>query len=62
MYRYYLLQRPPSLGCQPGGAVNIHTYDEITYIVAIRYGAYGYAEYERELTEQEINEYELIEG
>lgn len=61
-YRYYLTQRPPSLGCQPNGAVNIVTYNEITYIVAIRYGAYGYAEYDRKLTDQEISEYELIEG
>ena len=62
MNRYYLTERGPGAFCQPKGVINTHDYGNRIYVVAINCGAWGYAEYDRELTNKEINDYELIEG
>ena len=55
-YRYYLTQRPPSLGTQPRGTINIVAYDERIN------GKWGYVEYKEPLTDHQINSYELERG
>lgn len=58
-YRYYLTQRPPSIGTHPNGASNIVSFDNKQEFEGIN--CYGYVEYENPLTEKQINDYELIE-
>lgn len=54
MYRYYLTQRPPSLGTHPSKNVeNVVSFDEKTN------GVWGYVDYTCPLTEKEISDYEL---
>lgn len=57
LYRYYLTQRGISIGTQPNGFVSKLDTDcgELTNGRM----CYGYVEYDRELTEQEVNDYEL---
>ena len=57
MYRYYLTQRSVAPGCQPGG----FTSWEETPDGELTNGArcYGYVDYERELSPEEVKEYEL---
>lgn len=60
MYRYYSLYRPVAPGTFPkDGVTNIHNYDERLYVAEIDHEAWGYLDYDRELTEKEIRDYEL---
>ena len=58
-YRYYLTQRPPSLGTHPNGTSNIVSFDNKQEFEGVN--CYGYVEYEKPLTETQINDYELVE-
>lgn len=58
--RYYLTNRPPAPDAIPAGARAVADYDEPTYINSIGKTAHGWAEYDRTLADQEINDYELI--
>lgn len=60
-YKYYLTERPVSIGTQPRkGMVDFINYDEKTEINGHMVWAEIY--YNRELTEQELHEYEMIRG
>ena len=58
-YRYYCLERPPMPGGIPRGVVHIETFDDKTLVDSINREAWGWVEYECELTEYEIDEFEL---
>lgn len=59
VYRYYTPYRPPMPGAVPrDGLDRVVCYDERMAIGNSIY-AYGYAEYFRPLTDQEISDYEL---
>lgn len=60
MIRYYLTQRPPAPGAIPAGARAVADYDEPAYIHSIGKTVHGWAEYDRELTDREIEDYELV--
>lgn len=58
VYRYYTRFRPPLMGAIPTkGLTNIVCYDYRERVESV--DAWGYAEYMRPLTEQEIYDYEL---
>lgn len=59
IYRYYTLYRPPMPGTIPRlGLEGIMSFDDRTEVEpGIR--AWGYADYNRPLTDEEISEYEL---
>ncbi len=57
LYRYYLTQRGISIGTQPNGFVSKLDTEGGELTNGRR--CYGYVEYDRELTEQEIKMYEL---
>lgn len=62
-YRYYLTQRPPSIGTHPkDNIVNIEAFDYKERVEAIGRSAFGFVEYSQPLTEQQVSDYELIEG
>ena len=61
MYRYYSKLRPVDLGTYPRrGAQDIHNYDSRTYVEDAGCEVWGYIEYDRELTPEEIRNYELV--
>lgn len=66
MYRYYLTQRPPSIGTFPSHKDNtpfVHGFSVgRKYVEEIKHEAWGYVEYEKPLTAKQIEEYELVEG
>lgn len=61
LYRYYLTQRPASIGTQPSGAENITNFDSKQYVDEISKEAYGYVEYSHKLSENQMEDYELVE-
>ena len=59
VWRYYLPNRPPVPGAVPkDGLVNVHDGN----IMWGTFDFYGYVEYNRKLTKQEVDDYELVEG
>jgi len=58
-YRYYCLYRPPMPGTIPRGVSNIVAFDERRNVPEIGREAWGYAEYDKPLTAQEVVAYEL---
>lgn len=56
-HRYYLTQRGIAPGCQPKGFSSWVDTPEGKLTTGVQ--CYGYVEYERELTPEEIREYEL---
>lgn len=58
MYRYYLTQRPPSIGTHPAGAVNTVCYD-FRIITEHGFPAWGYVEYTEPLTDKQVEDFEL---
>jgi len=62
MHRYYLTQRPPSLGTIPKGAINIKDYNGKILTEEIGFEVWGYAEYDKPLTPKQICNYELMEN
>ena len=63
VYRYYSTERPVSLGTYPkimkNRPVNIKNFEIKTRVSTIGREAYGYLEYEHELTDKQISAYEL---
>ena len=57
-YIYYSTQRPISLGTFPGNPVDIYNFDQRENHENLM--AWGYLVYDRELTEKEISDYELV--
>lgn len=61
VYRYYTIYRPPMPGAIPRqGLVRVGSYDYKQSIGGV--GAWGFAEYDRPLTEKEVYDYELAEA
>lgn len=60
--KYYTLRRPPMLGAVPKGFTSICAFDERTFIPEIGQTAWGYALYDRKLTTEEIDRFELEVG
>ena len=58
-HRYYLTQRPPSIGTHPNGALKTVSFDSKQDFEGVN--CWGYVEYENPLTEAQINDYELTE-
>ena len=61
MFRYYLKARPPSIGCQPNGTINIVDYGYKKYVEEIDREVWGHVEYEKHLATEKVIDYELIE-
>lgn len=60
-YAYYMTQRPFSIGAQPKeGFVEAEDFDGKKYIEDIDRKAWSRIVYDRELTEQEIEQYDLV--
>ncbi|MCI8351953.1 MAG: hypothetical protein HFJ86_12465 [Oscillospiraceae bacterium] len=58
--RYYSTQRPVSVGTYPkAGVQEIHNFDRKTFCEDISREAWGYIDYDRELTGSEADSYEL---
>lgn len=63
-YRYYSTQRPVSMGTYPNSHDMVHfeNFDKgREYVDDIKHEAWGYVEYNSPLTEQQINDYELVQ-
>lgn len=61
-YRYYCPARPPEPGAVPPGAVRVEYADEDGYMMdeeGTSHAAWGFVEYDRKLTDAEIDRYEL---
>ena len=58
--KYYLLYRPPMPGTIPRGCIEIMDFGKKKFVEEIGREAWGYVIYERELTQKEINDYELM--
>lgn len=60
--RYYCIMRPPMIGAIPnsGLLLRARAYEERHYVPEIDRMAWGWLEYDRELTPGEIADYELI--
>lgn len=60
MYKYYLKERPMDIGTTPRkGLIKFENYD---YESQKRFGAWAKAYYDRKLTEEEVQSYELEYG
>lgn len=58
---YYVTQRPPAPGAVPKlGLIRTFEYESRLYVESIGRRAYGSVVYNRELTEAEIDDYELV--
>jgi len=61
MYSYYMTQRPPQIGAMPRkGLVEIDEFDGKPFIEEIGWDAWAKITYDRELTPDEVSDYELI--
>lgn len=62
MYRYYCIMRPPMIGGVPDSSALQYAmcFEERRYIPEIDRMAWGWVEYDRELSYEEIHAYELI--
>ena len=57
---YYMTQRPPMPGAFPRGIIEINEFYPTREILGVSDHVYAEIGYERELTEQEIHDYELV--
>lgn len=62
MYKYYLTERPRSIATQPDGYKDWIDYDERTYISEIGRSVWGVLYYDRRLTPEEIERFELYDA
>ena len=60
LYRYYTLYRPPMPSAIPKCTHIIRDYGQRKFVPDIEREAWGYVDCERELTPDEIAEYELM--
>ena len=59
-FRYFTTQRPPEFGAIPrGGLLEVDCYDCRTYVPEIDREAWGCVSYDRELSAQEVADFEL---
>ena len=63
IYSYYMTQRPPQIGAMPRNGlldiVYLNADEERQFVQEIGRQAYAILHYGRELTEQEVSDYEL---
>jgi hypothetical protein len=62
-YKYYSTQRPVSVGTYPtatGRPAEIFNFDTRTAVEGGAFLAWGWLEYERPLTKNQIDDYELL--
>lgn len=62
LYKYYLSLRPIGPGCQPKGFVKYESYPRRTYVTEINREAWAAIWYNRQLSDREIADYDLIEA
>ena len=61
--RYYSTQRPVMPGGYPQKGINkIHNFDTRIFCESIGRDAWGYVDYEQELSEEEMHSFELVKG
>ena len=64
VYSYYMTQRPPQIGAMPKEGlmriVYINNDETRQWVETIQADAYARLEYDHELTQQQVNDYELI--
>ena len=61
MYTYYSTLRPVSIGTYPKkGMVDFENFDKRRYVSAIGREAWGILYYDRELTREEMENYDLV--
>ena len=61
MHTYYMILRPLGIGCQPKGFVDHKDYGKRTFVPEINHEAWGEVTYDRELSPEEIRNYDLVE-
>lgn len=61
-YTYYMILRPVGIGCQPRGFTSFRNYDRRSYVPAINHEAWGEVTYDRQLSPEEIKNYDMMEG
>lgn len=63
-YRYYSTQRPVAPGTFPkpqgNKIIEVKNFDSKRYVDSIETDAWGYIDYEQELTERDVKNYELV--
>ena len=59
LYRYYLSERPVGIGTQPKDFLQFENFDEKKFVEEAGKEAWAFVEYDHELSEKEIKEYEL---
>lgn len=59
MHRYYLTQRPLSIGTFPGKPASMESFDSKQYVNDIGRPAWGWVEYSEPLTDKQVIAYEL---
>ena len=58
---YYSILRPVGIGTYPkGGLVEFGNYDTRIFVPAISRMAWGWLEYDRQLTDKEKSQYDLV--
>ena len=58
---YYLTQRPPAPGAMPRrGLIDFYEYENRLFVEIIGREAWGSVVYDRPLTHEEVDEYELV--
>lgn len=61
MYKYFTILRPVSIGTFPKeGFVDFVNYDNRRYVPEIDHNAWGYLLYDRELSEEEMHDYDFM--
>lgn len=59
-YSYLTLRRPPMPGGIPKGAIAVCAWDSRPFVPEINRPAWGTVDYSRQLTPEEIRDYELM--
>lgn len=59
VFRYYTLYRPPAPGAIPKGCIHQQTVGSRPFIKEVSHTVWGIVEYDRQLTPEEISQYEL---
>ena len=60
LHQYFCIMRPPAPGAIPRGAHSVTDFGQRVFIPEIQREAWGFALYDRQLTEDEIWEYDLV--
>lgn len=62
LYTYYLVNRPPDIGTYPNKDTleAVSGFDRKEYVMSIERSAWGWVSYSEPLTDEEIEQYELV--